>query len=189
MAEEKTHSAFPLAGRKEFGYRPEQVDDFLEQARASYDGSAPEGETLTASDLRGASFDMRRGGYSPRYVDAALERLEDVFFERERRADVRDGDDEARWVETRELLSEVRARLARPHGQRFKRRGFLATGYRRSQVDAFLDSIQDSFAKRQLTHTAAEVREVMFHSERRGYDEAQVDALLDAVVELVLATR
>jgi DivIVA domain-containing protein len=118
-----------------------------------------------------------------------MDRLEEVFFERERRALLRAQGDDAWWAETRQLLSEVRGRIQRTRGKRFRRRGIFATGYRRSQVDAFLDRIAEMFERRELALKPAEVRDVVFHSEWRGYDEDQVDALLDAVVELILATR
>jgi len=144
---------------------------------------------MTAAEARHTAFQVKRGGYATRYVDAALDRLEEVFFERERRAKVRAAGEDAWWDETRALLSEVRGRIQRPRGRRFRRRGLFATGYRRSQVDAFLDRVSEMFERRELALKPAEVRDVVFHSQWRGYDEDQVDALLDGVVELILATR
>ena len=181
------HSSFPLATGSQIGYQPEQVDAFLDRARAAYEGSGE--ASMTAEEVRRTAFAVKRGGYAARYVDAAMDRLEDVFFERERRARVRSEGEEAWWDETRQLLSEVRGRMQRPRGRRFRRRGIFATGYRRSQVDAFLDRIFDMFERRELGLSTAEVRDVVFHSQWRGYDEDQVDALLDSVVELILATR
>lgn len=180
------HTSFPLAPGSQQGYAPEPVDEFLGRARLSYEGGGP---GLTAEDVRHTAFPMRRGGYATRYVDAALDRLEEVFFERERRAKVRASGEDAWWDETRALLSEVRGRIQRPRGRRFRRRGLFATGYRRSQVDAFLDRVSEMFERRELGLKPAEVRDVVFHSQWRGYDEDQVDALLDGVVELILATR
>ncbi|QZY52439.1 DivIVA domain-containing protein [Leucobacter tenebrionis] len=181
------HSSFPLATGSQIGYQPEQVDAFLDRARAAYEGAGE--ASMTAEEVRRTAFAVKRGGYAARYVDAAMDRLEDVFFERERRARVRSEGEEAWWDETRQLLSEVRGRMQRPRGRRFRRRGIFATGYRRSQVDAFLDRIFDMFERRELGLSTAEVRDVVFHSQWRGYDEDQVDALLDSVVELILATR
>ncbi|WP_240739919.1 DivIVA domain-containing protein [Leucobacter triazinivorans] len=183
------HTSFPLASGSQRGYAPEQVDDFLARARAAYEGATGEPETMTAEEVRRTAFAVKRGGYAPRYVDAALDRLEEVFFERRRRALLREQGEDAWWAETRQLLSEVRGRIQRARGRRFRRRGMFATGYRRSQVDAFLDRISEMFERRELALQPAEVRDVVFHSEWRGYDEDQVDALLDAVVELILATR
>lgn len=180
-------SPFPLALRGEKGYHPKQVDAFLERARAAYEEG--DVQSLTAQDIRNSSFKLQRRGYSARYVDAALDRLEDVFFERARRAKVREAGEDAWWRETRHLLSEVRGRIGRTRGKRFRRRGWFALGYRRSQVDAFLDRIGEMFENREVTVTPTEVREVVFHSQLRGYDEAQVDALLDALVDIVLSTR
>lgn len=181
------HASFPLAAGRQLGYQPEPVEEFLARARATYEGVAP--EPVSSEEVRRTAFPVKRGGYAPRYVDAALDRLEEVFFERERRAKVRAQGEAAWWDETRALLSEVRGRIQRPRGKRFKRRGVFATGYRRSQVDAFLDRVAEMFERRELGLSPAEVRDVVFHAEWRGYDEDQVDALLDGVVELILSTR
>ncbi len=186
---ETVHTAFPLATKSQLGYHQEQVDSFLARARSTYEGAGETGSGMSAEEVRRAAFAVKRGGYAARYVDAAMDRLEEVFFERERRAEMRALGEDAWWEETRELLSEVRGRLHRPRGKRFRRRGIFATGYRRSQVDAFLDRVAEMFENRELGFTPAEVRDVVFHSQWRGYDEDQVDALLDAVVELILSTR
>ncbi|MGD9606596.1 MAG: DivIVA domain-containing protein [Leucobacter sp.] len=180
-------TAFPLATGRELGYHREQVDGFLDRARSSYE-QAPADDPVTSAEIRRTAFPLKRKGYSARYVDAALDRLEEVFFERERRARVAEIGEEAWWDETRQLLSEVRGRLGRPAGKRFKRRGIFATGYRRSEVDAFLDLI-NSMLHGESTLTTVEVRGVVFHSQWRGYSEDQVDALLDAVIVLMLSTR
>lgn len=187
MQNGRVHTSFPLATGSQLGYQQEQVDRFLEDARSAYEGAGD--EAMTSIAVRRRAFPVKRGGYAARYVDAAMDRLEEVFYERERRARVRAAGEEAWWDETRQLLSEVRGRMNRPRGKRFRRRGFFATGYRRSQVDAFLDRVSEMFERRELVLQPAEVRDVVFHSQWRGYDEEQVDALLDSVVELILATR
>lgn len=182
------HSSFPLAERGQLGYQPEEVDAFLERARDTYDQGADVLSPVTALEIRGLAFPLKKRGYSARFVDAAMDRLEEVFYERERRARMAQIGEEAWWAEVGQLLREVRGRLDRPRGKRFRTRGIFASGYRKSQVDAFLDRVSALFAgDDQLT--TAEVRGVVFHSQWRGYDEDQVDALLDAVVELLLATR
>jgi len=182
------NGAFPLAGRGELGYRPEQVDEFLARARATYDLDQNVTAPVTAAEIRGLAFDVKRKGYSARFVDAAMDRLEEVFYERERRERIAQIGEEAWWGEVGQLLREVRGRLDLPKGKRFQRRGIFASGYRRSQVDAFLDRVSALFAGKDQLSTA-DVRGVVFHSQWRGYDEDQVDALLDAVIELLLATR
>ena len=182
------HSSFPLAERGQLGYQPEEVDAFLERARDTYDQGADVLSPVTALEIRGLAFPLKKRGYSARFVDAAMDRLEEVFYERERRARMAQIGEEAWWAEVGQLLREVRGRLDRPRGKRFRTRGIFASGYRKSQVDAFLDRVSALFAgDDQLT--TAEVRGVVFHSQWRGYNEDQVDALLDAVIELLLATR
>lgn len=190
-------TAFPLATGKEPGYRRDQVDAFLDRARTGYEASnaeSPDGKggsvdgVITSGEIRRIAFSVRRKGYSARHVDAAMDRLEEVFFERERRVRMAEIGEEAWWEETKQLLSEVRDRLGRPKGKRFRRRGLFASGYRRSEVDAFLDSVT-AMLQGEGSLTTSEVRSAVFHTQWRGYHEDQVDALLDAVVVLMLAIR
>lgn len=181
-------TTFPLVTGKEPGYRRDQVDEFLARARASYERPAGDPESVTSGEIRRTAFGMKRKGYSARHVDAAMDRLEEVFFERERRARIAEIGEEAWWAETRQLLSEIRGRLSRPKGRRFRRRSLFASGYRRAQVDAFLDLV-NAMLHGEGSLTTAEVRSVVFHSEWRGYSEDQVDAMLDAIIVLMLSTR
>lgn len=183
----RVSSAFPHATGKQPGYRTDQVDTFLDRARSSYEQAVPGGGSVTSAEIRHVAFSLKRRGYSARYVDAAMDRLEEVFFERERRARIAEIGEDAVWAEVQQLLSEVRGRLERARGKRFTRRGIFAMGYRRSQVDAFLDRIAAMLAG-QGSLTTADIRGVVFHAQWRGYDEDQVDALLDAVIDLLLAT-
>lgn len=185
---DKSTGAFPLATRGQLGYRPDQVDEFLARARATYDQSADPAAHVTSAEVRQTAFALKKRGYSARFVDAAMDRLEEVFFERERRARMQEVGEDAWWAEVGQLLREVRGRLERPKGKRFRRRGMFASGYRASQVDAFLDRIAELFAGNDSL-TTADVRGVVFHAQWRGYDEDQVDQLLDSVIELLLSTR
>lgn len=183
----ETSTAFPIAPRGEQGYRRADVDTFLGRARATYEGAGGE-DPVTASELRRTSFPLVKAGYSARFVDAAVDRLEEIFFERERRAFVQEHGMGEWETEVRAIVADVRGRITRPRGKRFRRRGLFATGYKRSQVDAFIDRVT-GLLDGSAPLSTGEVREVMFHTEWRGYDEDQVDALLDSVVELVLASR
>lgn len=180
--------AFPLAGKGQLGYQVDVVDAFLDRARQTYDLGQSDMPAVTAAEIRQIAFPLKKRGYSARFVDAAMDRLEEVFYERERRARTAEIGEDAWWAEVGQLLREVRGRLDRPRGKRFSRRGIFASGYRPSQVDAFLDSVSALFAGEGQLSTA-DVRIVVFHSQWRGYDEDQVDALLDSVIELLLATR
>lgn len=184
---ETAMTAFPLAAGKQHGYRPDQVDAFLQRARSTFEQTAPAGTEMTATEIRHTAFALKRRGYSARHVDAAMDRLEEVFAQRERRAHMAEIGEEAWWGEVQQLLSEIRGRLERERGKRFRGRGWFAIGYRRSQVDAFLDRVSALLAGR-ASLSASEVRSVVFHAQWRGYDEDQVDAFLDAVVDLMLAT-
>lgn len=180
--------AFTLASRGQLGYQIDQVDVFLDRARKTYDQNQPVLDPVTSMEIRYTAFALKRNGYSARFVDAAMDRLEEVFYERERRIRTAEIGEEAWWAEIGQLLREVRSRLDRPRGERFNTRGPFASGYRKSQVDAFLDRVSALLAGDDQLSTA-DVRGVVFHSQWRGYDEDQVDALLDSVIELLLGTR
>lgn len=179
--------AFPIvSGRRARGYDREAVDAFLARAKDAFEGDAD--QTLTAEDIRVAAFPLVREGYEVAVVDAALTRVEEAFAQRAREDAIgRAGS--AEWVaRARRDAQEILDRLSRPPRQRFARAGWLRYGYRIDEVDMVSDRIRGFF-----THgapvTVEQVRSVAFRMQWRGYREAQVDAVLDAVVEVMLAVR
>jgi DivIVA domain-containing protein len=181
-------TTFPRARRPELGYNVEQVEDFLEEARRAYGAAPGELTVVTAESIRHTAFGMQKGGYSTKPVDAALERLEDAFFQRERERKLKEFGDEAWYAQARTTAREILGRLARPAGTRFDRVGRLTNGYHRGDVDEFADQVVAYFQDG-LPITVDEVRTVAFRPQRGGYREAQVDFVLDAIVEVMLAVR
>lgn len=181
-------TTFPRIRKSRRGYSIDQVEDFLEEARRAYAAEPTEPAVVSATTIRRMSFALQRGGYSPSHVDAALERLEDAFASSERERAIQQLGDEAWYTEARSIADEILARLMRPVGARFDRAGFLRNGYRRSEVDAFASRLTGYFqAGRPLS--IDEVRTVAFRPQKGGYQEAQVDLLLDTVVNVMLAVR
>ncbi|MCL2515990.1 MAG: DivIVA domain-containing protein, partial [Microbacteriaceae bacterium] len=162
-----------------------QVDAFLDHARAVFDGRE---QGLAATDIRRTAFDLVKHGYEPVAVDAALERLEDVFAERERQAARRELGEKEWFGRARELAQVIVNRLNRPDGERFTRAGFFGHGYDVEQVDQFSSRLIRYFSEG-LPVSVEEVRTVVFRGERGGYTEAQVDLLLDSVTDVMLAVR
>ncbi|MFB2555012.1 DivIVA domain-containing protein [Herbiconiux liangxiaofengii] len=181
---------FPRTRSSSLGYDTDEVDDFLARARVAYDER--DGDTgeyaLTSEMVRQTAFGMQKGGYDARAVDAALERLEDAFALRERDRAYRQRGDEAWFADARRRAGEILARLERPDGQKFSPAGFLRQGYNRKDVDAFADALVEYFRAGDDV-TVSDVRTVVFRPRRGGYSEAQVDAVLDAVVDVMLAVR
>ena len=94
---------------------------------------------------------------------------------------------EAAWLEKASQNSAVlTARFSREPKHRFNRAGFLAQGYAIKDVDAFSDRLL-AYLLQGEPLSVADVRSVTFRAARGGYDEAQVDAVLDAVVDLLLS--
>ncbi|WP_194398209.1 DivIVA domain-containing protein [Microbacterium atlanticum] len=178
-------TSFPEAHGREKGYDKQPVDDFLARARAAFeDGS----DDLTSADIRRAAFPLVRHGYAIASVDAALGRIEDAFAARERSAAVAEAGARA-WVgQTRELAQEVLDRLSRPAQHRFDRVSRLRYGYRVSEVDLVADKLA-RYLETGESVTVEQVRSVAFRMQRGGYRETQVDAVLDAVVEVMLAVK
>ena len=179
-------TGFPRVTKRSRGYSVEQVDAFLEEARRSYESPPEQG--LTAADIRHTAFDLTRGGYETGPVDAALERLEDVFAARERELRRQRLGDEASLAEARRSAQEIVSRLSRPENRRFSRTSVLSFGYNRSDVDRFARRLTRYFQEGKPL-AVDEVRRVVFRPQRRGYREPQVDFLLDEVVEVMLAVR
>jgi DivIVA domain-containing protein len=144
---------------------------------------------ITSESIRNTAFAMEKGGYSPVHVDAALERLEDAFANRERdQAVARAGGNEAWYAEARATAQAVLDRLDREPGSKFSRTGALTLGYSTKDVDVFATRLTDYFQKG-APMSVEEVRTVAFRGVKRGYNEAQVDHLLDSVIRVMLAVR
>lgn len=185
---DRMSTTFPRVRRSEFGYDIEQVEDFLEDARRAYNAERGAPTGVTATSIRHTAFGMQKAGYSPSHVDAALERLEDAFSRRERELFLQERGEEAWFSDARARAQETLDRLARPAGERFSRVGRLTGGYDVRDVDSFADRLTSYFQDGTIL-TVDEVREVAFRPRRGGYLEAQVDLLLDGVVDVMLAVR
>ncbi|WP_375384119.1 DivIVA domain-containing protein [uncultured Microbacterium sp.] len=180
---------FPLATGRTKGYERRAVDDFLARARSAFEADsfdAGGGPALTAADVRSVAFPLARRGYLIAAVDAALSRIEDAFAaqEREQALEVAGARE---WVgRTRETAQVVLDRLARRRGRRFQRVSALRYGYRIDEVDLVTDKLA-RYLETGDSVTVEQVRAVAFRMQRGGYREVQVDAVLDAVVEVMLA--
>ncbi len=181
---------FPEAPRRVLGYDKAAVDEFLERARQEFEGepSADGTPYLDAAAVRTAAFPLVKRGYAIEPVDAALARIEDAFAARDREAAVAAAGTRV-WVEqARDDAQVLLDHLARPRRRRFARVGWLHFGYRIDEVDLVADRLVEYFeAGRPIS--VDQVRSVAFRMQRRGYQEGQVDALLDAVIDVMLAVR
>lgn len=178
-------AVFPRVHGREKGYRPDDVDAFLARARSAFEGT-DDAVPTEASDVRTVAFPLVRRGYRIASVDAALVRIEDAFAARERESALSRAGARA-WVgASRSLAQEILDRLSRRAKRRFRRVGFLRYGYRIDEVDLVTDKIA-AFLRDGDPLTVEQVRAVAFRMERRGYSETQVDAVLDGVVEVLLA--
>ncbi|MGA7203755.1 MAG: DivIVA domain-containing protein [Specibacter sp.] len=183
----RTNSKFKLVGAKEVGYNVKQVDVFLDRARSYFLNSDSHGTAITSLDVRTASFDPSRGGYNSQAVDAALDRIEDEFVLREKNLLIAAEGEKAWMLKIGKTASVLRGRLHRPDGERFRRpKRKNQQGYSIADVDLLchelLVYIEDNG---QLSVDV--VRRAVFApvAGGEGYEESQVDAFLDKVVELM----
>lgn len=182
-------ATFPRARKNQLGYKTVEVEEFLQRARRAYDGRPlPDDPELDSERIRLTAFAMQKGGYSTAHVDAAMERLEDAFAFQERQIASKLHGDEAWLAEARTTAQVVANRLARPEGQRFDRVSRLALGYNVSEVDRFADRLTRYF-RDGWPIALDDVRGVVFSAQRGGYRESQVDLVLDAVIDVMLAVR
>ena len=168
------------------GYAIESVNAFFESARAAYESEEP--PTMTSNDVRRAAFKTKRGGYNPRAVDRAMDRLESAFASREREEFIETHGESAWLKHLGERAQSLYPRLVRKRGERFAAapRGLLA--YDCAEVDALLDRITAFFDQGE----PLEVDEIRLATFTRrfgigGYAEGPVDAFLDRTVEVLLA--
>ncbi|GIG27998.1 DivIVA domain-containing protein [Cellulomonas marina] len=170
------------------GYDPGEVDAFFSHARTVYE-SGPAG-ALSGKDVRGAAFELVRGGYSTAAVDAALDRLEAAFVARARAEFVAEHGQTAWMDRLGEQARTLYPRLGRPDGQRFAPPPGRQAGYESADVDALCHRLVDYFDEG-VPLTAAELRTATFRA-RRGrtaYAEGPVDAFLARAVEVLLGVE
>ncbi|MFN3865723.1 MAG: DivIVA domain-containing protein [Demequina sp.] len=177
---------FPRVGAFALGYRVAEVEEYFHEARSAYEqpGTA---DDLAAIDVRRASFDLKRGGYSTAAVDSALDRLEVAFAVRVRERYVKQHGQDAWMAELAHRAQALYPRLRRPAGQRFATPPTLRTGYDRTEVDAVMDRLT-AFFDQGKPLTAEDIRALTFKRRRSwaAYEERVVDAYLARAVDILL---
>ena len=178
---------FPRTSSLRLGYSCAQVDEFFSLARRAYERPTGTEQELSPLEVRRASFDLRRGGYSTAAVDSALDRLEVAFAKRARDAFVREYGQDAWMQQLAQKAQVLYPRLRRPKGERFAHPKFISRGYDAREVDKVMARIT-AFFDRGEPLTAQQVRLVSFNQAtgKRAYDEATVDAYLARTVDILL---
>ncbi|MDQ0769891.1 DivIVA domain-containing protein [Pseudarthrobacter defluvii] len=182
-------ASFERVQRSEYGYNARQVDQFLQRARVSLETPETAADPVNSSDVRAVSFDPVKGGYSAAVVDAALDRLEDAFARRERDELIAARGEEAWLREIGNLSGILRGRLHRPDGDRFRRPSKKnARSYDTHDVDRLCHELV-AYLEQDKPLSVDSVRRAVFRPAvgQEGYEESQVDAFLDRVVELMAA--
>ena len=188
MDEARQASApFERVGRREYGYNTRQVDEFLTRARNYYNSESAEAKPITSRNVRSMAFDPAKAGYEPQAVDAALDRLEDVFAQRERDRLIKDRGEEAWLLQIGRTSAVLRGRLHRKPGERFRRPAkSRVPSYNVEDVDALCNELLGYF-EHDKPLSVDVVRRAVFREAKgeEGDEETQVDAFLDRVVELM----
>ncbi|WP_265523255.1 DivIVA domain-containing protein [Oerskovia flava] len=181
-------SLFGTVSKVHNGYDQDEVDDFFDHARQVYEGRA-EGR-LTSTDIQTSVFDLVRGGYDTREVDAALDRLEGAFIARQRAEYVAAHGQQAWMNALAERARTLYGRLGRPDGEKFAPAERGKPAYDVDDVDDLCDRLVAYF-DRQVPLSAAEVREATFTRRRGadGYAEGPVDAFFARAIEVLLGVE
>jgi DivIVA domain-containing protein len=170
-------SSLPKVTKGKYGYSTSEVDLLLARARDQY--ANPNAKVLDWRELTAQSFNLEKGGYVASAVDAAIDKLQDTFAERELKFSI---------VNLGDAKILLEGRCQRPKGKKFGTNNVLARGYSRKEVDALLELVQEHLAGEDEI-TIDELRELSFKVQRGGYIESQVDAYFDRLVEFVQKQR
>lgn len=177
---------FPIAAKGMPGYDTAQVTAFLERARNVFEGVD---DGVTSSKIRQTVFPLvKTGGFATKAVDEALWRLEEAFADKERAEATAEMGEERYFGEIRERAQEILDRSSRPRGEMFRTVSIIQPGYHRGDVESLCEDIAQYFQQRQLLSVVA-LRTASFRTSLAGYDERQVDALLDDTIAVMLAVR
>lgn len=177
---------FPRADKGMPGYDPAVVTEFLDRAKRVFEGTE---EGITSSDIRHKVFPLiSKDGFQTKAVDEALWRLEEAFADKERMADTESVGEESYFAGIRGRAQEVLDRVARPQGLKFRTVSKIRPGYHPGDVDDMCDQVARYFQQQEALSVTA-VRRSTFRTMLGGYDEKQVDAVLDETVSVMLAVR
>ena len=177
---------FPRAEKGTPGYDPEVVTEFLDRAKRVFEGTE---DGITSSDIRHKVFPLvSKDGVQTKAVDEALWRLEEAFADKERLVDTENVGEETYYAGVRERAQEILDRVARPSKAKFRTVSKIRPGYHPGDVDDLCDQIGSYFQQQEALSVTA-VRRGSFRTMLGGYDEKQVDTLLDETVSVMLAVR
>ena len=183
-------ASFDRVQRNQYGYNAKQVDQFLQRARVSFETPKAAAHAVKSADVRAVSFDPVKGGYAAAGVDAALDRLEDAFARRERDELIAERGEDA-WLREIGSLSGTAARPPAPARRRAvpaPRQEAKARSYNTTDVDDLCHDLI-GYLEEDKPLSVDNVRRAVFRPAvgQDGYEETQVDAFLDRVVELMAA--
>jgi DivIVA domain-containing protein len=177
---------FPDADKGTPGYEKTTVSEFLDRAKRVYEGLD---EGVDSSVIRQVSFSLvDEDGFDTEAVDQALWRLEEAFAKRERAGQTEEMGEAGYFKTIRAQAQEILDRVARPEKEKFRRSSWIQPGYRVSDVDDFCDRLVSYFQGHEAISVAT-VRNQKFRTQLGGYDEIQVDRVLDETVAVILAVR
>lgn len=188
----------PRVGPRDWGYRVDEVEALLVPllGAGSSEGPTVHGEGPGDDDrlpepqsLREAVFRRQRGGYAPAGVDAAIDRLEDRAAGALARRRIRENGSQSWDDHVDRQLELIMGRLQRPAGHRFRAPSSLsARGYSAPEVDELCERLLEQL-QRHDAPPAEQIRAAVFGAAHGQdvYEEHQVDAFLDAVVELLIS--
>lgn len=180
---------FPRVQFYKKGYDTAAVDEFFDFAEQAYTGGLPASE-FSSEQVRRAMFKLVRGGYDPYTVDAALDRMEGGFIQRDRANHIAVNGEAAWLAQVADRATTLYPRLSRPEGERFAHPEPGQPGYSAEAVDAFLGRLAEFFDQN-VPLTVAEIRSLTFPpaKERKAYVEGAVDAYLARVIEILLSVE
>jgi DivIVA domain-containing protein len=172
------------------GYDTDQVDLLVRRIEGTLGRGTPEGEPVTADEIRGARFRTRLGGYNEIAVDFALEAFIVAIETRPAGTDGRPIVP-ARRAAPKETEQGEREE-PEDHATRVERAAFrpgrLGMGYNEDEVDAFLDRVVATLRGTTDTPlTPGDVREARFATVmlRPGYAIGEVDEFLDDLARVL----
>ena len=195
--------------KNQWGYSVSQVDEFLNSVRQQYEASEP---TLTQQEIQNVSFDLEKNGYDTKAVDDVLRRLENAVVDKLARWTILNEGTQAWIAQTEQLALTLIPRMKRENGHIFERSRRFTPSYDVHQVDSFVravvqfidkqlalgaldDNAQAASAKRShraqdaqpshFTSQDAELKTFIQRSGHGGYDEAQVDAFINRIREVL----
>ncbi|MDR2748856.1 MAG: DivIVA domain-containing protein [Bifidobacteriaceae bacterium] len=173
--------------KSELAYNTEEVDAFFDRVQAAYDANI---DSIDVLKIANTSFSLTKSGYYTREVDLAIDKLIYSILEYKKHIAYKSGQGEVWEKEYARSVWDLENVLRSEKGKFFEKGKKKSYSYKVRPVDKFMQKLKKYFLESGNKVGIDQIDKISFPSTKsgRGYSEAGVDAFLNRVRVLLIAS-